>query len=214
VSGKGEPLGLRNTDQRWGAVAKLFHWVVALLMIGLLLVGFFMVEIIPLVIDDLNDATTLRYDLTQTHKSFGFVVFVLACVRLFWRWINPVHPGLPGDTPGWQKALVNTTHYSMYGLMLLLPLSGWLMASASPLNDAGGYLPQIKNMVFGLFEMPDPFVPGDRGLEVIFKTVHEYAGYALAFLLVAHVAGVLYHHFILRDSVLTRMLPSGRNRPS
>jgi len=71
---------------------------------------------------------------------------------------------------------VNTTHYSMYVLMLLLPLSGWLMASASPLNDAGGYLPQIKNMVFGLFEMPDPFVPGDRDLEVIFKAVHEYAG--------------------------------------
>jgi len=83
------------------------------------------------------------------------------------------------------------------------------MASASPFNDVDAYI-YIPNMVFGLFEMPDPIAPGDADLSKLLGKVHRYAGYALAALLLMHVAAALKHHFILRDSVLTRMLPFGR----
>lgn len=205
-------MSLHNTDDRWGAMAKLLHWSIALLMIGLAVVGVFMANFTDWWTDDMLEATTLRVDLTQQHKSFGFVVFGLACIRVIWRWVSPAVPGLPYDTPGWQRAAVHLTHFGMYALMFLLPLSGWLMASASPLNDVDAYPAQIKNMVFGLFEMPDPIAPGDRELAGLFHMIHEYAGYALAVLLAAHIGGVLYHHFILRDSVLKRMLPFGRVR--
>jgi cytochrome b561 len=152
-----------------------------------------------------------RFDLTQQHKSFGFVVFVLACIRVAWRWISPAVPGLSYETPGWQRFAVHTTHYGMYVLMFLLPLSGWLMASASPFNDPDAYI-YIPNVVFGLFELPDPISPGDKDLTEIFGVIHRYAGDALAALLAMHIGGVLFHHFILRDSVLTRMLPFGRDR--
>jgi len=205
-------MGLHNTGERWGSLAKALHWIMAILIIGLAVVGVFMANFTGWWHSDMLDATTLRVDLTQQHKSFGFVVFVLACIRVLWRWVSPAVPELEYGTPGWQRLLVNSTHYGMYILMFALPLSGWLMSSASPLNDLDAYPAQIENMVFGLFAMPDLFPTGDRDLAAIFRMIHEYTGYALAFLLLAHIGGVLYHHFILRDSVLTRMLPFGRSR--
>lgn len=85
------------------------------------------------------------------------------------------------------------------------------MASASPFNDPDAYI-YIPNMVFDLFEMPDPISPGDPALTKTLGKIHLYAGYALAALLLVHIAAALKHHFILRDSVLTRMLPFGRTR--
>jgi cytochrome b561 len=90
--------------------------------------------------------------------------------------------------------------------MLLLPLSGWLMASASPLNDPGAFPFQVRNMVFGLFELPDPFNPGSRALEASLKAVHLWAAIALGALLLAHVGAGLVHHYIRRDRILTRMV--------
>ncbi len=205
-------MALQNTLTRWGWPAKLLHWVMAVLIIGLAATGVFMANFTDWYYPDMLEATTARVDLTQQHKSFGFVVFVLGCLRILWRWFAPVVPGLPYETPGWQRIAVGMTHYGLYVLIFILPLSGWLMSSASPLNDADAYPAQIKNMVFGLFELPDPIAPGDRYLAGLFHSVHVYAGYVLAGLLLLHVAGVLYHHFILRDSVLTRMLPFGGDR--
>ena len=149
--------------------------------------------------------------MTQIHKSFGFVVFVLACIRLVWRWLTPAGPALPESGRPWERFASQFTHLALYVLMFALPLTGWLMASASPFNDPDAYI-YIPNMVFGQFEMPDPISPGDPDLAKTLKQVHLYAGYALAALLVLHVAAALKHHFIHRDSVLTRMLPFGRSR--
>lgn len=195
-------MSLHNTEARWGWPAKLFHWVIGLIMIGLLGVGTYMTWLEP---------GMARLDLTQTHKSFGFVVFVLACLRVIWRWVSPTVPVEPQTVKPWEKTAARITHVALYVLMFLLPLSGWLMASASPFNDPDSYI-YIPNMVFGLFEMPDPISPGDEDLTNILKLVHLYAGYALAALLLLHVGAALKHHFILRDSVLTRMLPFGRDR--
>jgi cytochrome b561 len=79
------------------------------------------------------------------------------------------------------------------------------MASASPLNDPGAYPLQIRNMVFGLFELPDPINPGDRGLESLLKAAHFYGALALAGLLTVHAGAALKHHFVNRDDVLKRM---------
>jgi len=205
-------MSLHNTATHWGWLSKLFHWSMAVLIIGLAVIGVFMANFTDWYYPDMLDATTARVELTQQHKSFGFVVFVLAFLRVAWRWFSPAIPGLPYDTPGWQRVVVRSTHLGMYLLIFIIPLSGWLMSSASVLNDADAYPAQIKNTVFGLFELPDPISPGDRAIAAFFHTVHEYAGYTLAVLLIAHIGGVFYHHFILRDSVLTRMLPFGRDR--
>ena len=200
---------LHNTSERWGWPAKAFHWIVGLLMIGLLLVGFYMVTAVYWFYPE-SDAFSIRMELTQTHKSFGFLVFFLALARVVWRWYSPAHPDLPADAKGWERLASNGTHALLYVLMFLLPLSGWLMASTSPLNDADAYPAPIRNMVFGLFPMPDAMQPGDREVSNVFKAIHYYSGIALAALLALHIAAALKHHFVDRDGILRRMLPGGR----
>jgi cytochrome b561 len=188
----------RNDAVGWGLPARILHWSMAVLIVAMLAVGWYMVNVLT------PADLMLRFQLTQMHKSFGFVVFALAAVRILWRLANPS----PSEPPG--SALEHTVarwaHLALYALMLLLPLTGWLMASASPLNDAGAYPMQIRNMVFGLFEMPDPIAPGSATLEAAFKVLHLAAAVAMAALLVAHAGAALFHHLVRRDRTLARMV--------
>jgi len=183
---------LRNTATSWGWPARILHWSMAALMLFMLGLGLYMTRL---------DDVFARFALTQTHKSWGFVVFALACVRLAWRLSNREAPRDPPGMKPWERALARLSHWGFYLLMVALPLSGWLMASASPLQDSYG----VRNMVFGLFELPDPFIPGDKGVEAAFKLIHNAAALALGLLLVLHVGAALKHHFVLRDDVLKRM---------
>ena len=189
---------LRNGDEGWGLPARLLHWSMAVLILGLLAVGWYMVNVVG------TSDLVLRFRLTQWHKSFGAVVFGLAVLRVLWRLANPT-PAEPAGA-AWEHAAARGAHLALYVLMLALPLSGWLMASASPLNDAGAFPFQIKNMVFGLFELPDPFDPGSEALEKTFKAVHLWSAVAMAALLAAHAGAALVHHLVRRDRVLLRMV--------
>ncbi len=195
-------MGLHNTATRWGWPAKLLHWVLALLIFGLLGLGTYMTSL---------ELGLERLKLTQIHKSFGFVVFWLAVIRVVWRKFGGPAPEHLETSKPWERFVSSATHVGMYILMFMIPLTGWLMSSASPFNDADSYI-YIPNMVFGLFEMPDPISPGDAKLSKMLGVVHRYAGYALAALLFVHLAAAFKHHFILRDPILTRMLPFGRDR--
>lgn len=191
-------MALRNSVTGWGWLARLFHWSMAVIIIGLLVMGFIIAEILT---GTDSDTLLLKFNLTQDHKSWGFVAFSLACLRIMWRWVNP-SPALPGGMSAFERFLAHAGHYGLYVCMFLMPVSGWLMASASPLQDAYG----IKNLVFRQFELPDPFVPGSEELVSVFATIHAAAGLVLALLLLGHVAAALKHHFINRDSVLKRMI--------
>jgi cytochrome b561 len=102
----------------------------------------------------------------------------------------------------WERIAARISHPMLYVLMFALPLSGWLMASASPLQD----LYSIQNMVFGAFALPDPFTPGDPALEDAFRSVHVFCALTLTILLFVHAAAALKHHFVARNNVLRRMI--------
>jgi cytochrome b561 len=189
---------LKNDSESWGWPARALHWTMAVLILFLLGVGFFMTHFV--------DNMITRFELAQTHKSFGFVVFALGVVRIVWRVANPLAPAQPVGGKPWEAAAARLTHLALYVLMILMPVSGWLMASASPLNDANAYPAQIRNMVFGLFELPDPIAPGDKALEAAFHAIHFYGALALATLLLLHAGAALKHHLVDRDAVLRRML--------
>jgi cytochrome b561 len=182
---------VRNTDTAWGWPARLLHWTMAALILFMLGLGVYMTDFVT--------DTYAQFDLFQIHKSWGFVIFVLALLRLGWRATHPAPA--PNPMPRWQHLAAEGAHRALYVLMIWMPVTGWLMASASELQDMYG----IKNMVFGLFEMPDPFQPGDKDLAETLETLHFAGAVALAALLAAHVAGALKHHFVDRDSTLTRM---------
>lgn len=202
----GGRMGLRNTREVWGWPARLLHWGMAVLIAGLIGLGLWMVNGLGTDWDGLM----LRKDLTQWHKSFGFTVFALACLRLVWRAVNPT-PAPPGGARAGEQAVARAAHLALYALMIAVPLSGWLMASASPYNDVGAYPERIANTVFGWFELPDPYPAGDRDLSELWGRVHFWAAMALAGLVALHALAALWHHAVRRDAVLLRML-RGRAR--
>lgn len=187
-----------NTETAWGWPARVLHWVMALMIFMMLGFGTYMS----------NFATDLvaQFEMVQQHKSVGFVVFTLAVLRVIWRLTNRRTPVLPMGMPGWQRSASHVSHLLLYILILAMPISGWLMASASPLNDAGAYPTQIKNMVFGLFELPDPFPQGSKELTEALHTAHWLFAMTMAAILAVHIAAALKHHFIDRDAILRRMI--------
>ncbi|WP_371170921.1 cytochrome b [Aliiroseovarius sp. 2305UL8-7] len=185
---------LTNTTKSWGIVTRAFHWSIAGIILFLLGLGTYATYFV-------SDALE-QFRLIQTHKSWGFVVFVLAVLRIGWRLMNKPSPSLPDHMSGLERLAAKLGHLGLYVLMIVMPLSGWLMSSASPLQDRFG----VKNKVFGWFEMYDPFVPGDAALAETFAQVHYWSAIALAGLLIGHAGAALWHHFHHKDDVLKRMV--------
>ena len=179
---------------RYDQVAMALHWVIAIAIIAMLISGAVMVEM------PFGDQ---KFQLYQLHKSLGVTIIVATVLRLGWRLMNPPPPALPG--PRWEKAAAAATHWAFYGLMIALPVSGWLMVSASPFN--------IPTNVWGLFELPHlpalADLPADAkpAAEGQLKSVHYFAGLAMAALFVLHVGAALRHAIVLRDGTLARMIP-------
>jgi cytochrome b561 len=152
----------------------------------------------------LTPGSSLQFDIYQLHKSLGITVLVLSMARLLWRLANPP-PALPSTLRRWEAALARVTHIGFYVLMIALPLSGWMMVSASVWN--------IPAVVFGLFTLPHLPVLGTlqdkKPVEDALKEVHEALAIGIFVLLLLHVAAALKHHFVLHDDTLARMLPGG-----
>lgn len=188
-----------RTADRYGRVAMLLHWTIAAAIIGLLAAGTLMVRLEP--------GSSLQFTLYQAHKSLGITVLALGVVRLIWR-LTHRPPPLPATLRPWEALLARLTHGGFYVLMLAMPISGWLMISASAWN--------FPTVIFGAFTLPHLPVPGTpeerKAIEDALKDVHEILAFGMVGLLVLHVAGALKHQFILRDDTLWRMLPGRRRR--
>lgn len=186
-------MSLRNRPDGWGWPARALHWASAGVILFMLGLGFWMTGWVTDVFR--------QFPLFQLHKSWGFVAFALALVRIGWRLANPT-PAPEGPIPRWQEAARIGAHGALYALTLALPLTGWLTASASELQETYG----IRNMVFGLFPLPDPIQPGDKALTELFGTLHAICAWTLIGVLVLHVGAALAHHLVARDRTLTRMV--------
>jgi cytochrome b561 len=181
-------------NRRYSAGAILLHWTIAALVVTNIVLG--------LQAEDLKGLAL--FNLLQWHKSFGVTVLVLSVARLAWRLVNPPPP-YPAHMPAWEKAAAAATHWGFYILMIGLPLTGWILVSASPLN--------IPTLLYKA--IPWPFIGpvhdlplGQRkGVEDLMGEVHETLARAMALLLILHVAAALKHHFRDRDLVFWRMAP-------
>jgi cytochrome b561 len=179
---------LRNDADSWGAPAKLFHWLMAALILaqialGLLAAGWRL--------------SPTKIELFFWHKSTGMLILALLALRLAWRLANPT-PALPSGMPAWERAAARASHLLLYVLMIALPLTGWIVNSAS-------------NIPFRIFwTIPLPAIVGpDKAAADAFALVHRGLFVILALVLVAHIGAALRHHFVKRNAVLARMLPWG-----
>ncbi len=182
--------------RRYGQVAMAFHWVIALLLVANIALGLYM--------GDLPRSDPNKFLIISTHKSIGLTVLVLSLLRLGWRLVNPV-PRLPFHMHPAAKLAARATHYAFYFLIVFIPLSGWLMVSASPLGNGTSY--------FGVFAWPNlPFWAGQtraqlQGVHEMFESTHVFLAWTAIILIPIHIAAALFHHWLLKDDVLRTMLP-------
>lgn len=173
----------RNTNNNYGRISKLFHWVLFVL-------------ITMMVIGALSTADVKgpeKAELIQTHKSLGATILILVALRLVWRATNP-SPRQPEGTPGWMRVLALLNHCALYLLMLAQPISGILMVQA----HGHGVQP------FGWFTWPTWVAP-DKARAELFESIHEALWIALVTLAALHIVAAFYHHWARRDGVLRRM---------
>jgi cytochrome b561 len=180
-----------NTALRYTATAKWLHWLMAILIIGTFLLG--------LTMTDMPGITPTKLKYFNWHKWAGVTVLALATLRLLWR-LSHAAPPLPNSMPRWQKLVAEITHYLLYALIFAVPLSGYFYSLA-----AG-----FKVVYLGLLPLPVLIDPNPE-LKVQLKTLHYLLNIGLATLVTAHVGAALQHHFIHRDTVLTRMLPQRKS---
>ena len=177
---------LRNTDHSWGAPAKLLHWAVAALVCVQIVLGWAAVS---------WRLSPAKLDLFVWHKSTGMLILVLMVVRVAWRSANAT-PMLPADTRPLERRAARASHLLLYLLLLLMPVTGWIVNSAA----------NIPFRIFWLIPVPAIFEP-DEAMALAAARVHLALFVALSLLLAVHIGAALRHHFLKRNDVLARMLP-------
>ncbi len=190
---------LKNSPQRYGVVAMALHWLIAVMIIGMLIGGLIMGDLDPAGPGLLGMS---KFEIYQLHKSFGITVLLLSLLRLAWRLANPVPP-MPANMKTWERIAARVTHWGFYFLMIAIPLSGWAMVSASPWG--------IPTVIFGLFEWPHiaplTAVEDKEAVEHLFYEIHEYLAFGAIALLGLHIAAAGKHALVLKDGVVGRMVP-------
>lgn len=175
---------LKNTEDHFGIIAILFHWIMAALLIGLVILGLYMTSL-PL------SASVLK--LYGYHKEFGMLVLFLVMLRIVWRLGNTL-PSL-ASLNTFERIAAKTVHWAFYLFMFALPLTGWLITSSV----------NMPVSFFGLFLIPT-LGQFDEKQKVLFENIHEWLAYGLIVIFSLHVAAALKHHFINKDDILRRMI--------
>jgi cytochrome b561/polyisoprenoid-binding protein YceI len=184
--------------QDYTATAKTLHWLIAALIFVMFPLAWTMGDFSGLA----------KFKLYNLHKSIGLVILALMTLRLLWRALLPT-PALPDTVERRERAAAHVVHVALYAALFLMALSGWATISASAKPSAF-----FNYTAF-------PLIPGLGGLPAaekksvaeLFKAVHEVAAYGLLALVALHAAAAFRHAFILRDGIMSRMLPRFAQAP-
>jgi cytochrome b561 len=178
---------LRNGPAAWGRVAKLFHWLSALLILFLVGYGWWMTHLVE------RAGRLTHY---QLHSLIGWYVLLLIALRLVWRAFNPAPP-LPAELPRWERATAHTAHWMLYVLMFVVSISGWMVADT--------FRQPIEATLFGLVPVPHLVDASHRSYRDAMEATHLVSSYVLLGLVAIHAAAALRHHFFRKNDVLRRM---------
>lgn len=174
----------RNSYTQYGSVAKFFHWVIFLLLVGMLIFGFFL--------DDIpKDYQGFAYNI---HKLTGLTILCLMVLRALWALSNP-KPILPADTKAWERVIEHVVHILLYLAVIAMPLVGWIASSAD------GRPPHL-----GSIQIKFPIEKNAALADGLFS-VHNTLAIVLIVLISIHVLAALYHYFVKKDQILQRMMP-------
>lgn len=184
---------LRNSPNSYGLISILFHWTIAILFLVQMPLGY--------LTQATRDRPALQFELYQWHKSVGFLILLVAAIRLIWSVVDP-KPKLPDSIEPSERFAARAVHLSLYLLTVLVPLAGWAVVSTTPL--------QIPSYAFNLVIVPNLPLQISSYAEGVWSSIHGFLAYAAAFLAAVHILAALRHHFQFRDDTLIRILRPGR----
>lgn len=179
-------MAARNRTDSFGWVSRGLHWLMALMILFMLGLGSY--------IEDMEPALSTLW-LYGLHKSIGISLLVLVLLRLGWHRLSPPPASLTAGIPPWQIRAARVTHRALYGLMLAVPLTGWIASSATG----------IDTVIFNRITLPG-IAPVSEIWETAFFTAHAILTKLLLLCVGLHVAGALYRHLGHRDATLRRMI--------
>lgn len=182
---------LRNGNETFGLVTILFHWIIAVLFIGQLVLG---------VTTQWVHSMALQFVLIQWHKSFGFLVLGLSVLRLVWAGTQR-RPRAVATLGKAERCAAWVVQSLLYLLLLALPMAGWALVSSSTLD--------VPSFAFDLVIVPDLPLARSEASERFWREIHQWLAYGTAVLAAGHLGAALRHHFWLGDGVLKRMLRPG-----
>ena len=177
----------RSMTRQFTLTAKWLHWLVAFLMLSVLWEAWSFAFVAP----------ADRAGAIPVHVSIGLIVVFLTLLRLAWRTAAPPPP-IPAATPGWMQRGASIGHFLLYALILVQGVLGIWMASLSP----------VDIRFFNTFDISD-LAPASAGSVAALRQIHFTVACLLSATIFGHVAAALWHHFVLCDDVLIRMLPFG-----
>jgi len=178
---------LGNGMQAWGPVARVLHWLIALMIVGQFSTGW---------LAENEPNREAGYVLIRNHFQFGVVLTGLILMRVLWR-LSHRPPEPPPGEPRWRELTARAVHGMIYLALITLPVAGYIV-----------WVHMKADMdVFGLFTVPTLFTPPveDERLRAGAWYVHYFAGWTLIGLVALHVAAALFHQFVLRDGLIRRM---------
>jgi cytochrome b561 len=178
---------IRNTTSSWGSVARAFHWIIGLTIIGMLAYGWWMNHI---------PARPDRFFYRSIHADIGYILLILMVLRILWRVSNPI-PAFPADAPRWERIAAHAHHGLLYLITFVVIMLGWAHSGARVQGDYGSF--------FGLFHVPQ-FTSPDKAAQGFYEDWHIYCAYGLLALIVIHIGAAAWHHYIKRDRVAVRMV--------
>lgn len=181
------------TQTRYDKVAMLLHWVIAILIVAMFPLGWYMT--------DLPKRTAIRAHYFELHKSIGLTIALLVVLRIIWRLIHQP-PELPESFPRWQKSAAKASHVLLYCMIVIQPLTGYISSSFS------GHSIKLWGLPLPLWGWRDMY------LDHLFENIHVVCSVILLCLIVIHVCGALAHFAGLHENVLPRMVPFMKRRES
>ena len=183
---------LFDTRARYGAVTKWLHWLAAIGMIALMVTGYVFMNL---------PRGPERGVWLAWHNASGYLTLILALAHVGWRAVNPLADPTPGAA--WENGLARGVHWMLLGFLILLPLSGWYVASTG----------RRPPMVFDWFAVPR--IPGaSREFHGLSEEIHGLLSHAFVVVFALHVLGGLKRQFVNRDGTIARMMGlDGASRP-
>ena len=179
-----------NTRDRYGSLSIGMHWLMLVLLIGVYAAI------------NLHDVAAKGSDLRAAFKTWhymlGLAAFLLVGVRLAMRFVSGPAPDIEPAVARWQLQLAHWMHAALYVFMIGMPVLGWLTLSA-----------QGTPIPFFAMQLP-ALIAVDKGMASTLKEIHELIGTFGYYLIGVHAVASLFHHYVMRDNTLVRMLPGAR----